>query len=196
MRTGGVGWLPALGIAARRGFARVTPEPFAVAVLLTVVVLIASAVQLGGTPAALAETLTLWQRPGGLWSLLAFGMQMSLMLVLGSALAEAPPIHRGLLRLARASGGPRRLVGLTAWLSCTLALGRPTTAPEKLPSRPEHHRVHSCRPGRDDRVTSARPGARRAPVGHPGTCTCTGKGACARAWVIGGYVGGRAIGYG
>jgi len=122
MRTDAPSWLPALGIAARRGFARVTPEPFAVAVVLTVVVLIASTVKLGATPAALAETLTLWQRPGGLWSLLAFGMQMSLMLVLGSALAEAPPIRRGLLRLARASGGPRRLVGLTAWLSCTLAL--------------------------------------------------------------------------
>lgn len=116
------GWLPALGLMARRGFARVTPEPFAVAVILTLLVIIASAVRLGATPAALADTLALWQRPGGLWSLLAFGMQMSLMLVLGSALADAPPIRRGLLRLARASGGPRRLVGLTAWLSCTLAL--------------------------------------------------------------------------
>ncbi len=115
-------WLPALGVAARRGFARVTPEPFAVAVLLTVLVIIAGAWQLGGTPAALGEVLRLWSRPGGLWSLLAFGMQMSVMLVLGSALADAPPIRRGLERLARASGGPRRLVGLTALLSCTLAL--------------------------------------------------------------------------
>jgi len=114
--------LPALGILARRGFARVTPEPFAIAVLLSALGLISSSVKLDDDAAALAETLTMWQRPGGLWSLLAFGMQMSLMLVLGSALAEAPPIRRGLLRLARASGGPRRLVGLTAFLSCTLAL--------------------------------------------------------------------------
>ena len=115
-------WLPALGVAARRGFHRVTPEPFAIAVLLTFVVLIASAVQLGGTPEALGQTLTLWQRPGGLWSLLGFGMQMSVMLVLGSALADAPSIRGALHGLARACGGPRRLVGVTALLSCTLAL--------------------------------------------------------------------------
>jgi hypothetical protein len=36
-------WLPALGVAARRGFGRVTPEPFAIAVALSAVVLVASA---------------------------------------------------------------------------------------------------------------------------------------------------------
>ena len=30
-------WLPALGVAARRGFGRVTPEPFAIAVALSAV---------------------------------------------------------------------------------------------------------------------------------------------------------------
>lgn len=116
------GPLVALGLAARRGFARLTPEPFTIAVLLTALVLIASVVRLGGTADALVDTLALWHRPGGLWSLLAFAMQMSLMLVLGSVLAEAPVIRGALHRLARASGGPRRLVGLTALLSCTLAL--------------------------------------------------------------------------
>lgn len=116
------GWLPALGIAARRGFARLTPEPFAIAVILGALVLVLATVRLGGDADALRATLGLWHRGGGLWSLLTFGMQASLMLVLGSALADAPPVRAGLSRLARASGGPRRLVGLTALLSCTLAL--------------------------------------------------------------------------
>ena len=114
--------LPALSVAARRGFQRLTPEPFTIAVILSALVLVASAARLGGDADAFAATLGYWHRSAGLWSLLAFGMQASLMLVLGSALAEAPPIRRGLLRLARASGGPRRLVGLTALLSCTLAV--------------------------------------------------------------------------
>ncbi len=114
--------LAALGVAARRGFSRLTPEPFAIAVILSAVVLLAGAARLGGDADAFAATLGLWHRDAGLWSLLAFGMQASLMLVLGSALADAPPVRRGLLRLARAAGGPRRLVGLTALLSCTLAL--------------------------------------------------------------------------
>jgi short-chain fatty acids transporter len=117
-----LGWLPAIGVAARRGFARLTPEPFAIAVILGALVLVLATVRLGGDGDALRETLGLWHRNGGLWSLLSFGMQASLMLVLGSALADAPLVRAGLSGLARASGGPRRLVGLTALLSCTLAL--------------------------------------------------------------------------
>jgi short-chain fatty acids transporter len=117
-----LGWLPALGVAARRGFARLTPEPFAIAVILGALVLLCATVRLGGDVEALRQTLGLWHRGGGLWSLLSFGMQASLMLVLGSALADAPLVRAGLSWLARASGGPRRLVGLTALLSCTLAL--------------------------------------------------------------------------
>ena len=117
-----LGWLPALGVAARRGFARLTPEPFTIAVLLGVVVLVLATVQLGGDGDALRRSLGLLHGNGGLWSLLGFGMQMCVMLVLGSALADAPPVRRGLSWLARVSGGPRRLVGMTALLSCTLAL--------------------------------------------------------------------------
>ena len=112
-----LGWLPALGITARRGFARLTPEPFATAVILGALVLVLATVRFGGDGDALRETLGLWHRGGGLWSLLGFGMQASLMLVLGSALADAPPVRRGLSWLARVSGGLRRLVGMTALLS-------------------------------------------------------------------------------
>lgn len=120
MADGRLTLLPALGVAARRGFGRVTPEPFAVAVVLSLVVMIASAVHLGGTADAAAQTIGLWR--GGLWSLLMFSMQMCLMLVLGTALAEAPVIRAGLVRLAGVARGPRALVGLTALVSCSLAL--------------------------------------------------------------------------
>lgn len=113
-------WLPALGVAARRGFGRVTPEPFAIAVALSVIVLVAAWVHLGATAGAAGEAVGHWRR--GLWSLLAFGMQASLTLVLGSALADAPGVRRGLVRLAGVARSPRGLVGWTALVSCTLAL--------------------------------------------------------------------------
>lgn len=113
-------WLPAIGVAARRVSGRITPEPFAIAVALSVVVLIAGVMHLGGTGEAAARALTLWR--GGVWSLLAFSMQASLMLVLGSALADAPVVRRGLVRLAGVARGPRSLVGLTALVACTLGL--------------------------------------------------------------------------
>jgi len=78
-----LGWLPALGVAVRRGFARLTPEPFAIAVILGALVLVLATVRLGGDLDALRQTLGSWHRGGGLWSLLTFGMQASLMLVLG-----------------------------------------------------------------------------------------------------------------
>lgn len=112
------GPLARLGIAARRGFGRFTPDPFVIAVAMTLVVLAAGAVALGDAEAA----LRLWSAPGGLWALLAFAGQMSLMLTLGTALAAAPVVRGGLDRLARAAGGPRRLVALVAGVSCTLAL--------------------------------------------------------------------------
>jgi len=106
----------------RRGFGRFTPDPFVVAVAMTIVTLVAGALALGGSGAALVQTVRLWSAPGGLWSLLAFAGQMALMLTLGTALAAAPPVRRGLHALARLAPGPRGLVGLVAFVSCTLCL--------------------------------------------------------------------------
>lgn len=111
-----------LGFAARRGFGRFAPDPLVIAVAMTVVTLLAGALALGGAPADLARALRLWSAPGGLWGLLAFTAQMSLMLVLGTALAAAPVVRRGLGGLARRARGPRQLVGLVAAASCTLCV--------------------------------------------------------------------------
>lgn len=111
-----------LGLAARRGVGRFAPDPFVIAVAMTVVTLLAGALAAGGGPGDLARVLRLWSAPSGLWALLGFTAQMSLMLVLGTALAAAPAVRRGLYALARRAGTPRRLVGLVAFVSCALCL--------------------------------------------------------------------------
>ena len=126
-----MGPLARLGLSSRRGFGRVTPDPFVLAVGLSLLVLL-TAIGLGGWPGAspeaspdlsvrVAAALEAWAGTG-LWKLLAFAMQMVLMLVLGTALAEAPVVRRGIARLARLSERPRALVALTAFVSIALSL--------------------------------------------------------------------------
>ena len=120
-----MGPLARLGVAARRGFGRLTPEPFVIAVFLTALVAIASFASLLDelTPLVAArEMIDRWQSSGGLWGLLSFAMQASLMLVLGTALAAAPIVRRGIDRLATWPESGRALVWLTATISIVLAL--------------------------------------------------------------------------
>lgn len=107
-----------LGLWARRGFGRVVPDPFAIAVLLTIVVAVA-ALLFGRSPVDIVRD---WTAPKGLWGLLTFTMQMSLMLVLGTALAAAPPMKRAIAAAVGFAGTPRALVGLTAFMAIVLAL--------------------------------------------------------------------------
>ncbi len=126
----GVNPLARLGLATRRGFGRVTPDPFVLAIALTVLVMLAAIAfgdpaPEGANPGVLGpvlDTIEHWNGAGGLWKLLAFGMQASLMLVLGTALAEAPAIRRGIEGLARTVKSPRQLVGLTAFVAIGLGL--------------------------------------------------------------------------
>lgn len=97
---------------------RVVPEPFAIAVLLTVAVMV---VALGAGRAPL-DVLHDWSGGSGLWKLLTFTMQMCVMLVLGTALAAAPAVRRGLAALAHRAPSPRALVALTALVSIALSL--------------------------------------------------------------------------
>lgn len=128
-----MGPLARLALISRRGFGRVTPDPFVLAVALSVIVLVTAvlagdwptlAAELGEAPGALAKLaagLDAWAGTG-LWKLLSFAMQMVIMLVLGTALAEAPVVRRGIAGLARLPRHPRVLVALTALVSIVLAL--------------------------------------------------------------------------
>lgn len=76
---------------------RFLPDPFLFAIILTIVVFVAGCIATWQNPWDMAWA---WAgkgkttEPGGMWNLLAFSMQMALVLVLGSAFASAPIIKR------------------------------------------------------------------------------------------------------
>ena len=63
------------------------PEPFLFAIILTFIAALLAMPICRQTP---IEVITNWG--GGVWGLLAFAMQMALVLVTGSALASAPAL--------------------------------------------------------------------------------------------------------
>ena len=73
---------------------RYLPDPFIFCILLTIVVFIAAIPAAGATP---LQVVGFWGT--SIWSLLAFSMQMALVLVLGTAMATAPLSRDSLTRL-------------------------------------------------------------------------------------------------
>lgn len=71
------------------------PDPFIFCIILTIFVFIVAMPMTGQGP---LEMIQHWGN--GVWGLLLFSMQMALVLVLGSAMATAPIIHKGLKKLA------------------------------------------------------------------------------------------------
>lgn len=84
---------------------RFLPSPFVFAILLTLIVLFAAMLATGQGLTAMAQH---WGN--GFWNLLAFTMQMSLILVTGHALARAPAINRLLDRMARVPLSPGQAI--------------------------------------------------------------------------------------
>ncbi len=74
---------------------RYVPDPYLYAVLLTFITVAAALIW---TPSDAITIIGAWYK--GLWSILAFAMQMALILATGIALANAPLIRKGLQRLA------------------------------------------------------------------------------------------------
>lgn len=97
------------------------PEPFVFAILLTFVAAVLAIPICRQTPLEVVEH---WG--GGVWNLLAFAMQMALVLVCGSALAAAPSVKRGIGALARIPKSPAAaiaLVTVVSALACWLNWG-------------------------------------------------------------------------
>jgi len=90
------------------------PEPFIFAIILTLVAAILAMPICHQTP---LEVIDHWG--GGVWSLLAFAMQMALVLVCGSTLAAAPVVKRGISALAAI---PKTPVGAIALVTAVSAL--------------------------------------------------------------------------
>ena len=97
------------------------PEPFVFAILLTFVAGVTAMPVCRQTPIEVVEH---WG--GGVWNLLAFAMQMALVLVCGSALAAAPAVKRGIGALAgvpKTPAGAIALVTVVSALACWLNCG-------------------------------------------------------------------------
>ena len=97
------------------------PEPFIFAIVLTFVAALAAMPVCRQTPLEVV-----WNWGGGVWNLLAFAMQMALVLVCGSALAAAPAVKRGIEALARVPKNPSAaiaLVTVVSALACWLNWG-------------------------------------------------------------------------
>lgn len=116
-----------LGAACTRIFQTLCPDPFVIAILLTLVTVAAallwgdSAADAGGTRSTLL--FDAWRdNAGGLWKLLAFSMQMCVILVTGHALASAPIVQRNIQRLAGLPSTAPAAVGAVAVLACGAAL--------------------------------------------------------------------------
>ena len=88
------------------------PEPFIFAILLTFVAAVIAMPVCHQTPLEVVEH---WG--GGVWNLLAFAMQMALVLVCGSALAAAPAVKQAITALARVPKNPAGAIALVTVIS-------------------------------------------------------------------------------
>ena len=88
------------------------PEPFIFAILLTFVAAVVAIPVCHQTPLEVVEH---WG--GGVWNLLAFAMQMALVLVCGSTLAAAPAVKRGISALASIPKSPAAAIALVTVIS-------------------------------------------------------------------------------
>lgn len=91
---------------------RYLPEPFIFAILLTFLVFVLAIPVGRQTP---LEVLENWGN--GIWSLLAFSMQMALVLVCGNTLADAPSVKKGLQKLAALPRTPVSAIALVTIVS-------------------------------------------------------------------------------
>ena len=90
------------------------PDAFLFAIVLTIVVFIAAMIGTGVGP---LQVLSYWGSDSGFWGLLGFSMQMCLVVVLGSALAQAPVVNRLLKSCAGLAHTPKQGILVTVIIS-------------------------------------------------------------------------------
>ena len=90
------------------------PDPFLFAIILSIVVFVFAMLGTGQGPLQMVQS---WGNASGFWSLLAFAMQMALVLVLGSAMASAPVFKRFLARIASVAKDKKSAIVLTTFVS-------------------------------------------------------------------------------
>ena len=90
------------------------PDPFLFAIILTIVVFIASMIGTQQSPIALVNS---WGNSSGFWGLLSFSMQMALVLVLGSAMASAKVCKKILGTIASIAKDKKGAILVTTFVS-------------------------------------------------------------------------------
>jgi short-chain fatty acids transporter len=93
---------------------RLLPDPFILAIVLSIVVYIAAMLATGLGPLAMLDA---WGNNSGFWNLLSFSMQMALVLVLGSAMASAPICKKALGAIAGLANGKKSAIAITTIVS-------------------------------------------------------------------------------
>jgi short-chain fatty acids transporter len=100
-------------------FRATTPDPFVLAVALTLVAFALAAIIEGQGP---IDIIHAWQGDTGFFSLLAFTMQMVLILVTGHALASAPVVKRTLVSIAALPRSGAQATFLVAFVAIATAI--------------------------------------------------------------------------
>ncbi|SMC70732.1 TIGR00366 family protein [Sporomusa malonica] len=97
------------------------PDPLVFAILLTILTF---AMGITMTPNSPLDMVNMWGK--GFWNLLAFAMQMALVLVTGHALASSGPVKRAMTSLASVAKTPAQgvmLVGFASAVACVINWG-------------------------------------------------------------------------
>ncbi|HRQ72917.1 MAG TPA: TIGR00366 family protein [Phycisphaerales bacterium] len=110
-----------LGLRISAGFRRTAPDPFVLAVLLTLVTFV---LVLVWTPTTISASVSMWAGTEGVWSagMLRFAMQMCLILITGHALASSPPVSRLLDALAAVPRSAPQAVALVSLVAASLGV--------------------------------------------------------------------------
>ena len=90
------------------------PDPFLFAIILSIVVYVAAMLGTQQGPVAMIKA---WGNTSGFWNLLAFSMQMALVLVLGSAMASAKVFKRFLGAIASTAKNKKSAILITTFVS-------------------------------------------------------------------------------
>src|SRR6266446_2425037 len=106
--------LSSVGLRLSDWFERWFPDAFALALVAVIIVFVAC-IAIGSSPMQTAQWFG-----SGFWDLVAFTMQMSMIIITGYALATAPPVYRLIVRLAeipQSGKSAAAFVGLFSMLS-------------------------------------------------------------------------------